>query len=288
MKRRKGYNSCSSFAMLLMRHVRILSLVLTLAIVSGADANDTVNATVDGNTNEGEVQEPAVAVLFPWFALAIGTFTYLFLSRFVRWLPHTVSMFAIGTAIGIATVRLDRTTILTESVHDWLNIDSEVLLLVFLPGLVAKDAMQLDATLFRASFWQLILFAFPMVLAGTVLTALVCYYIFPYGWSFNLAMTMGSVRASSTNLSKGDHRRGSLVHSRRSKTLTHCCSFQLVFRSCPQPIRWPWQLSCRKSAHLLGFRFISQEKGMMTHDVYPVRCTRNEVQVLVETDTSRY
>ena len=207
MKRRKGYNSCSSFAMLLMRHVRILSLVLTLAIVSGADANDTVNATVGGNANEGEVQEPAVAVLFPWFALAIGTFTYLFLLRFVRWLPHTVSMFAIGTAIGIATVRLDRTTILTESVHDWLNIDSEVLLLVFLPGLVAKDAMQLDATLFRASFWQLILFAFPMVLAGTVLTALVCYYIFPYGWSFNLAMTMGSVRASSTDLSKGDHRR---------------------------------------------------------------------------------
>ena len=118
-------------------------------------------------------------------------------------------MFAIGTAIGIATVRLDRTTILTESVHDWLNIDSEVLLLVFLPGLVAKDAMQLDATLFRASFWQLIIFAFPMVLAGTVLTALVCYYIFPYGWSFNLAMTMGSVRASSANLSKGDRRRGS-------------------------------------------------------------------------------
>ena len=32
-----------------------------------------------------------------------------------------------------------------------------------------------------------------MVLAGTCLTALVGYYIFPFGWSFNLAMTFGSI-----------------------------------------------------------------------------------------------
>jgi NhaP-type Na+/H+ or K+/H+ antiporter len=32
-----------------------------------------------------------------------------------------------------------------------------------------------------------------MVLAGTSLTALVAYYVFPYGWSFNLAMTFGSI-----------------------------------------------------------------------------------------------
>jgi len=32
-----------------------------------------------------------------------------------------------------------------------------------------------------------------MVLAGTALTALVAFYIFPYNWSFNLAMTIGSI-----------------------------------------------------------------------------------------------
>jgi NhaP-type Na+/H+ or K+/H+ antiporter len=47
--------------------------------------------------------------------------------------------------------------------------------------------------LFTISIFQLCNFAFPMVLAGTVLTALVGYYIFPYGWSFNLAMTFGSI-----------------------------------------------------------------------------------------------
>jgi NhaP-type Na+/H+ or K+/H+ antiporter len=125
----------------------------------------------------------------------VGTLAYLALSRFLPWIPYTALMFTIGTIVGISVVRMDRTTLLTESITDfWLNIDSEVLLLVFLPGLIGKDAMQLDATLFRASFWQCVVFAFPMVLAGTVLTALVCYYVFPFGWSFNLAMTIGSVR----------------------------------------------------------------------------------------------
>ncbi|KAL7448997.1 hypothetical protein ACHAWC_001106, partial [Mediolabrus comicus] len=43
------------------------------------------------------------------------------------------------------------------------------------------------------SFFQLLIFAFPMVLAGTALTACVAYYIFPYGWSFDLCMTFGSI-----------------------------------------------------------------------------------------------
>ena len=32
-----------------------------------------------------------------------------------------------------------------------------------------------------------------MVLAGTALTACVAYFLFPYGWSFNLAMTFGAI-----------------------------------------------------------------------------------------------
>lgn len=37
------------------------------------------------------------------------------------------------------------------------------------------------------------IFAFPMVLAGTVLTALLAFYGFPYGWTFDLAMTFGAI-----------------------------------------------------------------------------------------------
>lgn len=52
---------------------------------------------------------------------------------------------------------------------------------------------QLNFHLFVASFWQLIILAFPVVLAGTVLTALVAYFIFPYDWSFALCLTLGSI-----------------------------------------------------------------------------------------------
>lgn len=167
----------------------LLLLCSALRMLVLTSASERTNST--GGEEEGE---PVVDVLFPWFSLVIGTFAYFALTRLLPWVPYTAVMFIIGTVIGVAVVRLDRTTLLTESVSDWLNIDSEVLLLVFLPGLVAKDAMQLDATLFQAAFWQCIVFAFPMVLAGTALTALVVAFILPYGWSFNFAMTMGSVR----------------------------------------------------------------------------------------------
>jgi len=134
-------------------------------------------------------------VLFPWFALAMGTFAYFFLSRYVPWLPLTAVMFIIGTLIGVASVRIDTNdNVLKESVLAfWRRIDSEVLLLTFLPGLIAKDALSMDFHLFQVTFWQCFMFAFPMVLAGTALTALIGYFIFPYGWSFNFAMMFGSI-----------------------------------------------------------------------------------------------
>jgi hypothetical protein len=63
-----------------------------------------------------------------------------------------------------------------------------VLLLVFLPGLIFNDSFGLDVHLFGIAINQCIIYAFPMVLAGTALTALVGYYVLPYDWSFNLAM----------------------------------------------------------------------------------------------------
>jgi len=62
-----------------------------------------------------------------------------------------------------------------------------------LPGLLSLDSYNINVYLFKRSFSQIIIFAFPMVLGGTVLTALIGYYIFPYGWGFNLSMTFGSI-----------------------------------------------------------------------------------------------
>ena len=51
--------------------------------------------------------------------------------------------------------------------------------------------------LFFISTPQLVIFVFLLVLAGTTLTALIAYYIFPYDWSFNLAMIFGSILSAS-------------------------------------------------------------------------------------------
>lgn len=45
-------------------------------------------------------------------------------------------------------------------------------------------------------FGQCLIFAFPMVLHGTILTACIACYIFPYEWSFYLALTFGAILAA--------------------------------------------------------------------------------------------
>lgn len=75
----------------------------------------------------------------------------------------------------------------------WSNINGELILLVFLPGLLFWDALDVNFRLFCVSFSQIITMAFPMVLAGATLTACVAFYIFPYEWSWMLCMTFGSI-----------------------------------------------------------------------------------------------
>jgi NhaP-type Na+/H+ or K+/H+ antiporter len=170
--------SCSSLAVL------FLALLLAALPVCTTAEEDA----------EGEEMEPIQAVLFPWFAQALGIVTFFILSRYALWLPYTGVLFLLGTIAGIGTVRLMNDYDLAVSMNDfWIPINSDVLLFVFLPGLMFKDAASLSIHLFQKSIGQCIIFAFPMVLAGTVLTALTAYYVFPYDWSFDLCMTFGSI-----------------------------------------------------------------------------------------------
>ena len=156
------------------------------------EADVTTSEAFEGTAHE----EPSYAVLFPSFTLTIGFVTFFILSRYLRALPYTAVMFLIGTLMGISTALSDNFSHISETIRLWLGINYEVLLLVFLPGLIFKDAFGMNVHLFIYSLWQLLIFAFPLVLAGTVLGALIGFYIFPWGWSFNLAMTVGSILAA--------------------------------------------------------------------------------------------
>jgi Sodium/hydrogen exchanger family len=161
-------------------------------------ANNTENADLGHEEEEEELEEP-YAVLYPSLILVFGTLIFYGSTRFVSFLPYTGCMFLLGTFMGLGVSVRDHnghpatSNAIHQTVLLWQGINSEVLLLVFLPGLIFKDSLGQNVNLFQRSFGQLFIFAFPMVLGGTLLTALVGFYVLPYDWSFNLCMTFGSI-----------------------------------------------------------------------------------------------
>jgi len=131
---------------------------------------------------------PYTAVMF-----LIGTFMVSRVERYWKipfWIPSQFLFLKQGIAVELMPDADDHVTV---STHMWTRIDSEVLLLIFLPGLIFKDAMGMNVHLFRVGALQCFIFAFPCVLVGTALTAAVVRYVFPYNWSWNLALTVGSI-----------------------------------------------------------------------------------------------
>lgn len=173
----------------------VLLWLLTAAVQAAEETRGSSNITNVTHSEEAEEHiEPAYAVLFPSFTLTLGVLVFLLLSRYLGALPYTAVMFLLGTLMGIGAELVSNTKDhISESIRLWIPIDSEVLLLVFLPGLIFKDSFGLNVHLFRMAITQCLIFAFPMVLVGTALTALIAKYIFPYNWSLDLCFTFGSI-----------------------------------------------------------------------------------------------
>ncbi|KAL3804615.1 hypothetical protein ACHAW5_000089 [Stephanodiscus triporus] len=166
---------------------------------SAGGSNEGRDASEEVAFEEGE--RAVYALLFPWFVEIVGVFVYFFLSRYAHAIPYTAIMFIVGVFIGLSANEL--TNAITFSAQTWAGIPGQLILLVFLPGLLFLDSYDLDIHLVTQTFKQLIWFAFPMMLAGTYLTALVAYYILPYGWSFDLCMTFGSMLAATDPVAVG-------------------------------------------------------------------------------------
>ena len=185
-------NSSSSYTMIL-----ILS-VLLLAKISFAEGEVTEESVTSDAHTENEVH-PSHAVLYPSFVVTLGAMVYYLLSRYLHWLPYTAVMFILGVIMGLVAsteqllIPSKHENYLHDTLFAWQGIDSEVLLLVFLPGLIFKDALGQNPHLFALGFGQLFIFAFPLVLAGTYLTAYVGFYVLPYEWPFFLCLTFGSI-----------------------------------------------------------------------------------------------
>jgi NhaP-type Na+/H+ or K+/H+ antiporter len=197
-------SSCMGRQWMFRTRMAWIVLCLLLGWANQVQALQTATETdTEGDVIEKEIPEIESyhAVLFPSFTLTLGVFTFWILSRYAQALPYTGVLFLMGTIMGIGAEALNNSNQMNDTITQWVGINSEVLLLVFLPGLIYKDSFTLDVHLFTMALLQCFIFAFPMVLAGTTLTALVAYYIFPYNWSFNLAMTFGSILSATDPVS---------------------------------------------------------------------------------------
>lgn len=191
-------NRSSSFTMLLM----MLVLLVAQVAAAGLTELEAFEEAHGGENNVEESVHPSHSVLYASLVLTIGIVVYYTLSRFLHWIPYTAMMFLLGAIMGLISASRVLTLVsvkehyLQDTLFAWQDIDSEVLLLVFLPGLIFKDALGQNPYLFAMGFNQLFIFAFPNVLAGTFMTAVVGYYIFPYAWPFYLCLTFGAIMSA--------------------------------------------------------------------------------------------
>jgi len=141
----------------LMLHYRLL-LFLTY-FVSVIAEDDGGNSTADAHGEDVHHIEPVTQILFPWFANIIGVICFYLIARYCHALPYTAVMFCVGTCIGVGYARLNGTSQLAESLYWWDNIDGELLLLTFLPGLLFKDAYCSNVHLMALAFSQCLVMA---------------------------------------------------------------------------------------------------------------------------------
>ena len=158
-------------------HAQILLVNAAEEEENRSDPSSNADHTVEGEESdlsphsstgapEHETQETEIrstyAILFPWFAQILGVFAYFLLSRYAHALPYTAVMFIIGLIIGIAEYRHDSNNAIHESTASWLTLNGELILLIFLPGLLYLESYNIDIHLFIKSFGQILVMAFPM------------------------------------------------------------------------------------------------------------------------------
>jgi hypothetical protein len=250
-RRRFQYQQQQQLPMMMMMMMMLTMMLVMLLTMMSASAEATEGEEEEEHADEEDHdQHPYYALLLPWFSVAVGIIVFYVQTRHFHLFPYTCVMFLMGLFMGVGAVRSGLDDQLTISIAQWTNIHHETLFVVFLPGLLMKDALevltirwwrsikrkkfasppcaggvkcayffalsrtlllksiasssglfvllcflyiQLNFHLFVASFWQVMILAFPVVLAGTVLTALVTYYIFPYDWSWFLSLTVGCI-----------------------------------------------------------------------------------------------
>ena len=96
---------------------------------------------------DDENNNPVYAILFPFFTQTLAIIIYYLISRYIKVFSYTALVFLLGTIIGYVTNN-NQENDLAKSVNIWLGINGQVILLVFLPGLIFNDSFTINVHLF--------------------------------------------------------------------------------------------------------------------------------------------
>jgi NhaP-type Na+/H+ or K+/H+ antiporter/CRP-like cAMP-binding protein len=113
--------------------------------------------------------------------------------------PFTVLLLFSGMAIGALNTVIERSDFggLGYSIDYWREKDPHYLMYLFLPPLIFSSAHHVDFHVLRRSLGHILYLAGPGVVISTALTAtFVKYVFFTYGWSWEVALTFGSMMSA--------------------------------------------------------------------------------------------
>lgn len=161
-----------------------------MLFVNGVKDEPNVN-DANGDDVIDERKNPTVVLLFMFFSLSIGIITMQILSYFGEKIPYTVVLFIIGIIISFSSQSRGGDT-WEISINDWVNIDADLLLFVFLPPLIFGEAMNLNWHHVKGGFFQSLLLAGPGVLIGAGVMGGFAKLLIP-SWSWEFAMLFGSI-----------------------------------------------------------------------------------------------
>ncbi len=157
-------------------------------------------APADDYDDDGQIVAPedqVIVLLFLFTGLALGVGIQQFMTRtksaIVNAVPYTVVMFLLG--LGMAGYAQSLTSDdFNASLNEWIRIDADLMLFIFLPPLVFGEAMWLNWHHARMLAPASLMLAGPGVIIGTLLMGVFIKLIVPFPWL--ICFLIGSVLGS--------------------------------------------------------------------------------------------
>eukprot|EP01039_Chlorochromonas_danica_P001214 gene1214-1324_t len=122
--------------------------------------------------------------------MGLGILIMQILSYYGEPIPYTVVVFLLGAVFSLTDSKHGT---FGKSVHEWVGINADLMLFVFLPPLIFGEAMYLNWYHVKGGLIQSIILAGPGVLIGAALMGVFAKFILPYNWAWNFAMMFGSI-----------------------------------------------------------------------------------------------